>query len=270
MPKRKVERTCVICGKRFMTRHDGKTCSRSCASRYRYSKTTDQRLIMLKKQLAKLGHMEYVSGFTSTRGNIIVRCPDTGAVFRINCSDMRHGKLPCICARRKTDSRTAIYIPPKKPYKAHVSQYNKIITIIVKHELGSAIHYHASRCKQCGKLTLNVRKISYCSDACRKRHEHIRKDKRLKRAKLNGRYETITLERLYKRDKGVCYLCGKHLVLNDDYNRLEAPTIEHVIPICDGGTNTWDNVKLACRNCNNHKGTSRIELKNNQMSFLLV
>ena len=118
------------------------------------------------------------------------------------------------------------------------------------------------RCKWCGNyFTVNNRhnlKVC-CSSLCSKKYQNhkkqVKKDYRFNLAKKNGKYEDITLAKLYKRDNGKCYICGKHLILNDKYNRPDAPTIEHVVPISKGGTNTWSNVKLACRECNVKKGT---------------
>lgn len=115
-------------------------------------------------------------------------------------------------------------------------------------------------CKLCGKVFESKWGKQFCSDKCqRKWRNRLREKKRsvrTKRAKANGKYDnSITLEKLYKRDKGICYLCGKHLSLKTYYNAPTAPTIEHVIPIVKGGTHTWDNVRLACRQCNGIKGT---------------
>ncbi|MFV5908625.1 HNH endonuclease [Staphylococcus arlettae] len=37
------------------------------------------------------------------------------------------------------------------------------------------------------------------------------------------------------------------------------PTIEHVLAIKNGGTHSWDNVKVACRDCNIRKSTTMVE-----------
>lgn len=108
----------------------------------------------------------------------------------------------------------------------------------------------------------------YCSEGCRKRARWKRREKSLgshgshvKRAKRYGvEYDrSITLNKLIKRDGMTCYICGKTCTKDDkrwgtfgpDY-----PTIDHVIPLCKGGTHTWDNVRVACGECNDAKGGS--------------
>lgn len=124
-------------------------------------------------------------------------------------------------------------------------------------------------CPECGARfrSSNPSQI-YCYESCRKRARWKRREKSLgshgshvKRAKRYGvEYDrTITLNKLIKRDGMTCYICGKTCTKDDkrwgtfgpDY-----PTIDHVIPLCKGGTHTWDNVRIACGECNDAKGGS--------------
>ena len=52
---------------------------------------------------------------------------------------------------------------------------------------------------------------------------------------------------LLVRDDFSCQYCGLELSGRD-------ATIDHVMPRSRGGTTKWDNVVIACRNCNRHKG----------------
>ena len=67
---------------------------------------------------------------------------------------------------------------------------------------------------------------------------------------------TVTLYRVYKRDKGVCKICGKPRDIKDIQNghigRLY-PTVDHIIPMSKGGPHTWGNVQLAHMYCNSKK-----------------
>jgi 5-methylcytosine-specific restriction endonuclease McrA len=58
--------------------------------------------------------------------------------------------------------------------------------------------------------------------------------------------ERFTLDEIYARDKGVCYLCGQ------DCPR-EVASMDHVIPVALGGPHTRANVRLADRSCNSSK-----------------
>lgn len=60
--------------------------------------------------------------------------------------------------------------------------------------------------------------------------------------KAGGKYTDEDVKRLYKAQKGKCYYCGKKV--GKDY------TIDHVIPLNRGGSNTPENIVIACRHCN--------------------
>ena len=54
---------------------------------------------------------------------------------------------------------------------------------------------------------------------------------------------------IYKRDNNSCQYCGstRHL------------TIDHVVPKCRGGGDTWENLVVACSSCNTKKGNTPLE-----------
>jgi 5-methylcytosine-specific restriction endonuclease McrA len=118
-------------------------------------------------------------------------------------------------------------------------------------------------CK-CGQaLLLSNQKV--CDECKRKtlRTREMRKEtKRRMRAQTADEFDkTITLDGLIIKDHNICYLCGEQCDRND-YQIINGnfvvgakyPTIEHVIALCNGGTHTWNNVKLACHGCNSKKG----------------
>lgn len=57
---------------------------------------------------------------------------------------------------------------------------------------------------------------------------------------------------IYKRDGNKCQYCSATKNL----------TIDHVIPKCQGGTDCWDNLVLACSRCNAHKSNKLLEQTN--------
>lgn len=54
---------------------------------------------------------------------------------------------------------------------------------------------------------------------------------------------------IYKRDGHICQYCGATKKL----------TIDHVIPKCRGGEDTWENLVVACSSCNTKKGHTFLE-----------
>ena len=72
----------------------------------------------------------------------------------------------------------------------------------------------------------------------------------------------ITAKRLRERDGDECCYCGVVL----DFERKprgqgvgHGATVEHVVPISQGGAHVWANVALACRDCNFGKGSMSLE-----------
>lgn len=119
------------------------------------------------------------------------------------------------------------------------------------------------KCKYCSMWKYGF-KTNYCSDRCRKKGSRIanglRKNKKYEIARRNGQFDAdIDIYKLIERDGERCYLCGDTVLFNLHYNDPKYPTIEHVLAIKNGGTHSWDNVKVACRECNTKKSTTMIE-----------
>ena len=76
----------------------------------------------------------------------------------------------------------------------------------------------------------------------------------------------ITLQKLFNKYDGICYLCGKECDFNDKVITEEGytivgktyPSIEHIIPISKNGLHSWDNVNLAHHYCNSIKSDKYI------------
>lgn len=116
-----------------------------------------------------------------------------------------------------------------------------------------------NECKTCGKTFAAARpNAGYCSDAHRKRMENRKREIHERHTlRRNGKVDySITLEKLVKRDKGVCHICGCKVNVKADINSGDYPSIDHVIPKSNGGPHQWWNVALAHRDCNSRKSAS--------------
>jgi hypothetical protein len=80
---------------------------------------------------------------------------------------------------------------------------------------------------------------------------------------LEAEYDrSVTRANLRKQYGDECFYCGCMMDFGR-YKRGETPThlasIEHVVPVFDGGTHTWDNVVLACLTCNLRKNRRTLD-----------
>ena len=60
-------------------------------------------------------------------------------------------------------------------------------------------------------------------------------------------------ETVMQRDGTSCYYCGKPNLTG------RGATLDHLVPLCDGGTNDAENLVLACARCNSQKQSSSLE-----------
>jgi 5-methylcytosine-specific restriction endonuclease McrA len=66
------------------------------------------------------------------------------------------------------------------------------------------------------------------------------------------------IDELFALQEGRCYLCGGLMYL-DRESAIARATIDHVIPLCRGGTNDDENRKAAHRGCNVWKRDALLE-----------
>jgi len=114
-------------------------------------------------------------------------------------------------------------------------------------------------CEACGKTFVTYRQNqTACSRECsRAMHSGV---KRVPADQVVDK--NITLKALYKRDNGVCYICGEKCDWLDVHEGIcggTYPSIDHVVPVSLGGLHSWDNVRLAHLACNMKKSNKLID-----------
>ena len=116
---------------------------------------------------------------------------------------------------------------------------------------------YLKECQHCGKkFWTKYKNQLYCSLKCQDRT--IDKKREIRRRswaiKNGGTYDnSISLQKLVKRDHGLCAICGKPVDMKADPNSNEYGSIDHITPLAKGGTHTWNNVQLTHRICNSIK-----------------
>lgn len=197
--------------------------------------------------------LEYVEGYEGYTSRVIVLCKKCGKkhdALYVNLIRPVVHRCPN-CSKEKRQASEAERINKR---------LNKRAERIRRLEIERADRERAKehKCPVCGAMTTRPK---YCSKNCanrvRNKHGEVSRRLKIKTAMVD---RDISLEGLYKRDHGVCYICGMQTRL-DDYIVRDGtyicgdwyPSIDHVIPLSRGGTHSWMNVRLAHRRCNYEK-----------------
>lgn len=69
--------------------------------------------------------------------------------------------------------------------------------------------------------------------------------------------ERLNLNIIYARDKGLCWIC---LLLDKPaYVKRKDASRDHYMPTSEGGSDDYENLRLAHKSCNSRRGTRTIE-----------
>lgn len=196
----------------------------------------------------------YVGGYIDCEHDVTLRCDKCGAVFARSMETLRHPKGNVIrcreCEERKRRERAeekarakAERERQKQRRQADADTERFMNTLLVE-------------CSECGKVfaTIDSRRVC-CSRKCLKHRQNSRHDNRIAKDKRIDK--DISVDRLFSRDKGRCWICGGECDKNDFVMKGETfvagnnyPSIDHIVPVYLGGADSWENVRLAHRNCN--------------------
>lgn len=288
----KIKCVCIVCEDEFETPYKGqKCCSVECANKSR----TVQPLVTCEHCGREYRRQKnYGGSFCSrkcsfehmkTKENIVCEC--CGEIFEKYPS--RKSNLCSSCfqdelnKRREEKQREAenakekqcvtcqkIFNPDNMQQKYCSDECSPYIK--TGKELEEYIESLNKECGTCG-VTFTAAKpdIKYCSSKCRRkaknRKAELSKGKRGELIKSNGRIDyDISLDKLIVRDDNTCHICGSKCDINDFNKNDEGyfivgnmyPSIDHVTAIANGGTHTWDNVRIAHMICNSIKSDKLI------------
>lgn len=107
-------------------------------------------------------------------------------------------------------------------------------------------------CDECGtNYWTRQSNTKYCSRPCSRRAQKAR------RRAVKAGVERVAYSRvaIFERDRWKCQLCGDPVKRNAKVPHDMAPTIDHIVPLFEGGADTPSNVQLAHFICNSVKGT---------------
>lgn len=239
-------RTCEVCGKEFVMPHPsgkarrgeiraGMFCSNKCRGKWQ-AKQANGCVSPEDPFKKKYGFKEGACCRLYIR-----RCPHCGELFargkkRKFCSDE--------CGRN-------YWLPGGVGYEEELKRMREEYEPQIKTE---------KICGQCGNLFMGHNRDRYCSETCRQRARRLIKrysNSNILRlhAEANGkRFNPIDV---LVRDGWRCQLCGKKLKpKHRGTYRDDAPELDHIIPLAQGGEHSKRNTQCACRKCNQKKGST--------------
>lgn len=205
------------------------------------------------------GLLEYVSGYTIKEKPVRVRCLVCGGEFEKTYHTITtKGNVTCpLCVEYKREQRRKAKETERQQQRLERIQKAREREAEAERKRIERIH----PCPVCGTVTDRPK---YCSKKCGQKVANqmgeLRRRNLIQAAMVD---KDITVEGLYRRDNGVCAICGKPCNLEDyvvrDGTKICGdwyPSIDHVIPLAKGGLHSWSNVQLAHRRCNWEKSDS--------------
>jgi 5-methylcytosine-specific restriction endonuclease McrA len=74
-----------------------------------------------------------------------------------------------------------------------------------------------------------------------------------RRRRVMAKGEEIDPLTVFERAQWICFVCGELIDCEQRYPSDWCATVEHIFPISEGGTHTYDNVTASHRRCNERR-----------------
>lgn len=194
---------------------------------------------------------------------------ECGHVRTMQAQSLRHwkrGSSPLCMECRNIQSKASKHAHECKQKQVLAKRLCRALDDVIKAKKREQTY--TRQCICCGEtFTTNNEQKLMCSKECQlKRKKDLKKkyargDNRYKRHGVKENY-SITAKAVYKRDKGICWICKGKCNLKD-FTRLsngtvvcggDYPSVDHIKRIRDGGKDEWENVACAHRRCNWERG----------------
>lgn len=206
------------------------------------TKTDDEVARFIKERLPQF---EYAGNYTGCDGTADIRHLACGIVATRSMITIRHRNVKCRVCEQKEKERIKQEALELKQFEAEERKRQQFWS-------RSFNQIEMKQCPTCRAFFIGKNK--YCSDKCAHHNKWHMKD---------GYRKLFPLKEVYKRDGGICYLCGKPCDWDDFFVKdgviiygNNYPSRDHVVPKSKGGANDWENIRLAHRGCNAKKHTA--------------
>ena len=179
-------------------------------------------------------------------GTTVVKLPRSEAVHGVVCSTTcrRHLQTLTLRGESKSTCKTLATIPKRRSVTADTRP---------RPSRSARLRWFAGTCRVCGRAFVAGLPGVTCSGACGDAHERAvrREHKHRRRAReLSAFIAPVDRYAIYRRDGWECWLCLGPCDRDADPQSDRAPSLDHIIPLANGGTHEPGNVRTAHRLCN--------------------
>lgn len=119
-----------------------------------------------------------------------------------------------------------------------------------------AVEHKCQRCEGLFTPTYGDKRKNFCSRRCSKAATRTGRSGRHRARRYGVPYESVDPIKVLQRDRWRCQLCGiptpKRLRGTFEPN---APEVDHIVTLADGGEHSYRNTQCACRACNQKKSS---------------
>lgn len=259
-------RLCLHCGAEFTSKvHGTKYCGRACWLGAEYERRKVRRAAE-----AGLSMRQFDPTTGLARRTLLDRqCDNCGKQYRPKDRRSRYCSRACAFAHpgwrakqgeaiRMGRKRAMALRPPKTckrcagPVDKYADRFCRVCRAAVAEEnrvKRYVTHTVTRTCIQCGDAFLSTPHRKYCSATCSRLASVKRRASRVAAVVVDGKpFSTV---QVHARDKWRCHICGIRTPRTAMGTlRNDAPHVDHVMPLSQGGLHVWSNVKTACRACN--------------------
>lgn len=180
-----------------------------------------------------------------------IRCVNCGEVFTRDPRGIETRETRCPKCYKPKDEKYLKRLARREHNKIEYAKSKKCVIC------GNEFHNSDERRKTCS---------SECAQILRESNHG------LKRFRHKGgaiKDYGITLMRVYERDNGRCWICGRQTNFDDikytpdghKYCGDTHPVKDHLIPLSYGGDESWENIRLACWRCNKNKSDALVDIE---------
>ena len=177
-------------------------------------------------------------------GTEVVKQPRSEAVYGVVCSTMcrRHLQILAMRGEAKASGAALVHTPRAARQDRRPRPANSVRK-----------RWFAGDCVVCGDKFVSETTARTCSEQCAEQRfaDQRRAGKHTRRARMKAAFVApVSPLAIYKRDGWQCWLCLSAIDPHADPQGDHGPSLDHIIPLANGGTHEPANVRACHRGCN--------------------